>query len=170
MEQAFYIITIVHKSHALLLTDINKGETTMSNYQTYNFGKMSDVDKYTFAPEGTGISIPGKLFLGEHIKMNSMEVSVNKNAPDSGMNFFHRHINNEETYIFIAGKGEMVIDDGKIDVTEGSVVTIQPEAKRSWWNTGDSDLIYIVIQAPVNGLKVGGIDDGELLDGTVPWL
>ena len=141
----------------------------MSNYQTYNFGKMSDTGKYAFAPEGTGINIPGKLFLGEHINMSSIEVSVNNNAPGKGMNFFHRHKNNEETYIFIAGKGEMLIDGEKVDVTEGSVVTIQPEAKRTWWNTGDSDLIYIVIQAPVNGLKTGGVDDGELLEGTVPW-
>lgn len=153
----------------LLKTDVYSRRNTMSNYQTHNFGKMSEVDKYVFAPEGSGINIPGKLFLGEQLDFTSIEVSVNKNAPGTGMNFFHRHKDNEETYIFISGKGEMLIDGDKVAVEEGSVVVVKPDAKRTWWNTGDIDLLYIVVQAPVNGLKSGGVDDGELLDGTVPW-
>lgn len=141
----------------------------MNNYVKHDFGKLSEVDQYTFSPEGLPISIPGKLFLGKKLGLTSMEVSVNKDAPGAGMSFFHRHKDNEETYIFIGGKGEMVIDGDKFTVEEGSVVSVKPDAKRSWWNTGDKDLYYIVIQAPMGKLKAGGIDDGELVDGTVPW-
>ncbi len=141
----------------------------MSNYQTINIGKLEDVSNYTFAPEGTPISIPGKVFLGEQLGLTSMEVSINKNPPGTGMSFFHKHKDNEETYIFLGGTGEMLIDGETVEVKEGSVVTIKPQAKRSWWNTGKDDLYYIVIQAASNSLKAGGIQDGELIEGSVPW-
>ena len=141
----------------------------MSQYQKQNFGKLNELDKYVFAPEGTPLSIPGKLFVGEQLGLTSMEVSINKDAPGSGMPFFHRHHDNEETYIFIGGKGEMIIDGDRFDVEEGSVVSIQPEADRSWRNTGDKDLFYIVVQASRKSLKANGILDGELTDTAVPW-
>jgi len=98
-----------------------------------------------------------------------MEVSLNKDAAGNGMQFYHRHHKNEELYIFISGQGEMSIDDEIIPVQEGSVVSVQPEARRAWWNTGDSELTYIVIQAPVGGLKAATLEDGEILEGAVPW-
>lgn len=76
---------------------------------------------------------------------------------------------NEELYIFISGQGEMSIDDEIIPVQEGSVVSVQPDARRAWWNTGDSEFTYIVIQAPVGRLKAATLEDGEILEGAVPW-
>lgn len=141
----------------------------MSNFQMQDFGKMSNMDQYVFAPEGIPLTIPGKLFLGEKLGLTSMEVSINKDAPGGAMPFFHRHKDNEETYIFISGQGEMIIDNERFDVKEGSVVSIQPEADRTWRNTGDSDLLYIVVQASKKSLKANGIDDGEVTETVVPW-
>ncbi|NOY71809.1 MAG: cupin domain-containing protein [Gammaproteobacteria bacterium] len=142
----------------------------MKNYQQHNFGKLSEISQYTFAPEDTPINIPGKLFLKEKLGLTSMEISINKEAPGTGMNFYHRHKGNEETYIFIGGKGEMIIDEDRFAIGEGSVVSVKPEAKRAWWNTGDKDLYYIVVQAPANGFQGSSVDDGELIEGTVPWV
>ena len=142
----------------------------MSHYQIHNFGKFSDVNQYVFAPEGTPISIPGKHFLKDPLGLTSAEVSVNKDAPGEGMSFFHRHKDNEEIYIFVGGKGEMMIDDDRFAVQEGSVIRVEPEAKRSWWNTGDEDLYYIVIQAPAGGFSGSSVEDGEVLEGAVPWV
>jgi len=113
------------------------------------------------------IQQPG--YMGKYLCRVTMEVSLNKDAAGNGMPFYHRHHNNEELYIFISGQGEMSIDDEIIPVQEGSVVSVQPEARRAWWNTGDSDLTYIVIQAPVGGLKAATLEDGEILEGAVPW-
>ena len=63
----------------------------------------------------------------------------------------------------------MSIDDEIIPVQEGSVVSVQTDARRAWWNTGDSELTYIVIQAPVWRLKAVTLEDGEILEGAVPW-
>jgi len=141
----------------------------MSHYQTQNYGKLNEFDKYIFAPEGTPISIPGKLFIGEQLGLTSMEISINKDVPGTAMPFFHRHNDNEETYIFIGGKGEMVIDGERFDVEEGSIVSVQPEADRSWRNTGDKDLYYIVVQASKKSLKASGLNDGEITETPVPW-
>jgi len=63
----------------------------------------------------------------------------------------------------------MSIDDERFAVKEGTCVSIKPEARRSWWNTGDTDLIYIVMQAPVGGMKTPALVDGVILEGQVPW-
>jgi len=141
----------------------------MSNFQMQNIGKFGGLDQYVFAPQGTPIHIEGKLFLGDLLQLSSMEVSLNKTTAGHGMTFFHRHHDHEEVYIFLSGHGEMVVDDERFDVAEGTVVSIKPEAKRAWWNTGDTDLTYIVLQAPVNGMQSKAIEDGELLEGKVPW-
>ncbi len=141
----------------------------MSNYIKQDFGKMTDISQYVFTPEGAPLSIPGKLFLGEKLGLTSMEVSINKDDPGQGMPFFHKHSDNEEIYIFVAGKGEMAIDGKRFPVEEGSVVKVLPNADRSWWNTGDSELLYIVVQASMNSLKASGIADGEITETAVPW-
>jgi mannose-6-phosphate isomerase-like protein (cupin superfamily) len=141
----------------------------MKNFQSKNYGALQNLNQYVFAREGTPINIEGKLFLGAELGLSSMEVSLNKDAAGNGMPFYHRHNRNEELYIFISGQGEMSIDDEIIPVQEGSVVSVQPEAKRAWWNTGDSDLTYIVIQAPVGALQGATLEDGEILEGAVPW-
>ena len=66
----------------------------------------------------------------------------------------------------------MMIDEVRftVTVTEGSVVKVDPDAKRSWWNTGDEDLYYVVIQAPANGLKAAGVDDTIFNEEKVPWI
>ena len=140
----------------------------MKNYQKQDIGKLSELGQYVIALEGLP-EIEGKLFLGERVGLTAMEVSLNKDSPGNGVNFFHRHRNNEELYIFLKGKGEMLIDDERFDVEEGSVVRVQPEAKRAWWNTGAEDLYYIVIQAPSGGLKAPPLEDAEIVSGAVPW-
>ena len=141
----------------------------MKNYQTHNIGKFSDLSEYVFAPDALPIRLEGKVFLRDLIGLTSMEVSINQDKPGTGIDFFHRHRNNEELYIFIGGKGEMMIDDERFAVEEGTVVRVPPEAKRAWWNTGDDDLYYVVVQAQKDGLITPAAEDGEILEETVPW-
>ncbi len=142
----------------------------MSNYSKVDTGKLNDLDQYKFAPEGLPVPLIGKLFLGNLVNLTSMEVSLSKDAPDTGMSFFHSHKNNEELYIFLKGTGEMMIDRDRFTVTEGSVVKVDSNAKRAWWNTGNEDLYYVVIQAPTNGLKTAGLNDAELGKEKIPWI
>lgn len=141
----------------------------MKQYEKQDIGKLRDLNQHVFAPEGSGIRLEGKAFLKDVLGLTSIEVSVNKDEPGTGMPFVHRHKKNEETYIFIGGEGEMMIDGERFSVVEGSVVRIQPEARRAWRNTGDKALYYIVVQAPENGLETGTANDAELVEDKVPW-
>lgn len=142
----------------------------MSNYSAANIGKLVDLEQHVFAPEGVPIKLLGKAFLGELIDLTSMEVSVNKDAPNTGVDFYHSHKINEEVYVFISGNGEMVVDDDRFPIEEGSVVRIAKGVKRAWWNTGKDDLYYVVIQAPTDGLEASKLNDAELIDEKVPWV
>ena len=142
----------------------------MSHYSTANIGKLGELEQHVFAPEGAPIRLVGKAFLGELIGLTGMEVSLNKDAPNTGVDFFHSHKNNEEVYIFIGGAGEMVVGDDRFPVEEGSVVRVATGVKRAWWNTGQDDLYYVVIQAPTDGLKTSKLNDAELVDEKVPWV
>ena len=141
----------------------------MTNYKTKEIGELHGLSQYVFAPEGAGIRLEGKIFLADLLGITSMEISLNKNAAGTGMEFFHKHTNHEEIYLFLAGEGEMNIDGETVLVREGTIVNLKPEAVRSWWNTGKTDLIYIVMQAPINGMKATALEDGQILDGKVPW-
>jgi len=141
----------------------------MKNFKMHDVGNFSDLNQYVFAPEGTPLRIEGKVFLGDLLGLSSMEVSLNKTVPGTGMNFIHSHKEHEEVYIFISGQGEMLIDGETIKIKEGTVVSMTTKAKRTWWNTGNTDLIYIVLQAPAGGMKSPGITDGELHEGSIPW-
>ena len=142
----------------------------MNNYSTTDIGKLEKLDQHVFAPEGVPIHLIGKVFLGELIGLTSMEVSLNKDAPNTGVDFYHSHKNNEEVYVFIGGTGEMVVGDDRFPVGEGSVVRVATGVKRAWWNTGKDDLFYVVIQAPENGLKTSKLNDAELIESKVPWV
>ena len=142
----------------------------MKQYNKQDLGKLRDLNQHVFAPEGLPIRIEGKAFLKSLLGLTSVEVSINRDAPGTGTTFVHRHRRNEETYIFLGGEGEMMIDGERFEVSEGTVVRVQPEARRAWWNTGNEALYYVVIQAPSGGLDAGTHNDGELVDEKVPWV
>ncbi len=142
----------------------------MEYFKKYEVGKLQDLNEHVFAPEGVPIRLEGKVFLKALLGLTSVEVSLNKDEPGTGMHFFHRHIRNEETYIFIGGEGEMMIDNERFKIKEGTVVRVLPNALRAWWNTGKEALYYVVIQAPADALEAGTHSDGELVEGKVPWV
>lgn len=141
----------------------------MQNYNHENIGELINLDQYVFDPANSPLRLESKLFLKEQMGLTGMEVSLNKDAPGTGMNFFHRHNQNEELYVFIGGEGEMQIDGDRFAVSEGSVVRVEPEASRSWWNTGDQDLYYVVIQARKGTMDTSTGEDGGVVEGEVPW-
>ncbi len=142
----------------------------MNAYTKATLGKLSDLDSHIFAPKDTPIHLVGKVFLGDLLGLTSMEVSLNKDAPNTGIDFFHSHKNNEELYIFIGGRGEMMVENDRFAVEEGSVVKVATGAKRAWWNTGSENLYYVVVQAQTGGLKSSKLDDAEIIEEKVPWV
>jgi len=98
-----------------------------------------------------------------------MEVSLGKLAPGTGVPYSHRHVENEELYLFIKGSGQFLIDGEVIDVQEGSCIRVAPDGVRAWRNNSTEDLYYIVIQAKNNSLGAHTLEDGKIVDPKAKW-
>jgi len=116
-----------------------------------------------------GVDLPGKLFLKDLLGLTGCEISINSMMPGESMPFYHRHHHNEEVYIFIKGQGQVQIDGKILDVKEGSIVRIGPEAERLWRNNSDEQLAYIVLQVKENSLGQYGVDDASVPEKAVSW-
>lgn len=114
--------------------------------------------------------ISGKRFLRQPMHLTGAEISLNSLPPGAAVPFLHRHRNNEEIYVFLGGRGEFQVDDAVFPVSEGSVVRVAPAGGRSWRNTGETPLPYLVIQVVAGSYAgPGAVDDGERLPGSPAW-
>ncbi len=138
-----------------------------TNFTAYESGSLNEWPEYSV--ELPGLTIPGKLFLKDALGFTSCEISVNSMAPGAGMPIYHQHQQNEEIYIFIQGKGEVQVDNEIIKVQEGTIVRIAPNGERTWRNTSNEPLRYIVIQARENSLNQYGLEDATVPEKEVIW-
>lgn len=61
----------------------------------------------------------------------------------------HPQEGNEELYYIVKGKGEMTVDDETAEMTPGDVCLTKTGSKHSFKNTGDEEVMIIVIEATV---------------------
>lgn len=125
-----------------------------ANFTAINFGKLSEVLE----------KAKGKIFLKEATKSTGTEISISVLPPKGEFPFFHAHKQNEETYIFISGKGKFQVDDVSFDISEGSVVRVATAGSRNLINTSDEEMVYIVVQSKENSLQQYTMDDGALVE------
>ena len=57
----------------------------------------------------------------------------------------HNHRGQEEVYLFVKGKGEMLIDDNRFPVEEGDVVCIEDGEFHRVYNTGHLGLYFVCV-------------------------
>ncbi len=75
-------------------------------------------------------------------------------VPVGGDIGIHTHSDdNEEVYIIVSGKGEMVLDGRKLTVGPGHVVVNRPGGSHGLKNTGSTDLRLVVIEVPVSASR-----------------
>ncbi|WP_328803950.1 cupin domain-containing protein [Paenibacillus glycinis] len=139
-------------------------ELKQANYTVNHAGAFSDFGNVT---EG---KLKGKIFLKAALSLTSMEVSLNNLPPGGEVPFYHKHLENEELYIFLKGQGRIQVDGEELDVFEGSSVRIARDGTRALRNTSASeDLHFIVVQAKENSLAQWAETDGVILEQPVAW-
>ena len=139
-----------------------------ANYSIGHAGEWTKLRRHIFNHPLIG-KVPGKLFLKDALRLSGMEVSLGVLPAGHGTPFLHAHRQNEELYIFVQGRGQIVVDGEVIDVAEGSVVRIAPAGARAWRNNSAEDLYYIVVQAKAGTLANGTITDGVEVPGSPGW-
>ncbi len=63
----------------------------------------------------------------------------------------------------------MLVDHEVIDVCEGSIVRISPQGLRTWRNTSDEPLVYVVVQVRENSLRQHTFEDGIPNTDPINW-
>lgn len=114
------------------------------NVTAIDFGKLSNLSEYVLelSPD---MKIPGKVFGGALVGATGGEFSFQSFAPGTETGFLHTHKNHEELYFFLRGNGEFQVDNQIFPVTEGSVVRVAPNGKRSIRNNGTEPLVMLCV-------------------------
>ncbi len=138
-----------------------------TNYAQVETGPASAWPNYKVTlPDG---ELSGKLFLKDQLGLTGCEISFNAMEPGAEMPFSHSHQKNEEVYIIIGGKGQLQVDGDILDVQEGSIVRIAPQAERAWRNNSDQLLTYIILQVQQGSLQQYSFGDGVLAEQPPVW-
>ena len=141
----------------------------MSHFTRFEAGPAADWPTWEYAHPAFARPTRGKLFLRERVGLTGMEVSLNSLRPGAAVPFLHTHLEHEELYLFLSGSGEFVVDGERFPVAAGSVVKVAPAGARSWRNTGDTPLTFVVIQAKADTVTCDTIQDGQVVQNAVPW-
>lgn len=139
-----------------------------NNYQVKQYGDLQAWAALSMMHPKLG-KVPGKQFLRSELGLTSLEVSLNSIGPGKGVPFLHAHRQNEELYLFLSGKGQMLLDGEVVEIRAGSAVRVSPPVMRSWRNTGDEPLVCICIQAREGTLAQVTEKDGFLSEAAPAW-
>lgn len=139
-----------------------------ANYTAATVGKFDELEQHVYS-HPTGIEIPGKVFIGKALQCSGTEVSFQTLPPSTGIEFLHTHQTNEELYLIIKGNGEYQVDNQRFPISEGSLIRVAPQGKRSWRNTGDKPMVIMCIQSLTGSLRQSGVADGVIVSEPVQW-
>lgn len=138
------------------------------NFTAVNVGKLNELGDYVL-PLGPDIKIPGKVFCGNSLHTTGSELSYQLFQPGTETGFLHTHKTHEELYFFLSGTGEFQVDGKVFPITEGSIVRVAPQGKRSVRNNGTQPLVMLCIQSKVNSFTTEDAADGVILQEPVKW-
>lgn len=139
-----------------------------TNFTAVSTGTLEHLNEYNLVL-GPEVEIPGKVFAGADLKMTGAEVSLQVFEPNSGVAFLHTHKTHEELYLFVKGKGEFQVDGTIFAISEGDLIRVAPEGKRSVRNNGDEPLIMVCVQYKANSFDAHDATDGIILNEPVVW-
>lgn len=138
------------------------------NFSAVNVGKLDELGDYLLEL-GPDVKIPGKVFGGVAVGATGGEFSFQIFRSGTETGFLHTHKKHEELYFFLKGKGEFQVDGQIFPVSEGSIVRVAPDGKRSVRNNGEEPLIMLCVQYRGDTFTAEDAADGNILDTPVKW-
>ncbi len=139
------------------------------NFTGFHAGPMGEWARFCLEPPDVPRPARGKLFLQRLLGSAGLEVSLNAVPPGTGIPFLHRHLQNDEVYVVVGGRGQFLVDGETIDVAEGSVLCLRPPAARAWRNNSEAPLYFLCIQYRADSTIPGGTQDGQRVEGQPVW-
>ncbi|MDR3060408.1 MAG: cupin domain-containing protein [Prevotella sp.] len=140
-----------------------------NNYTAANIGNLSKLMDYSMIHPKNKKEVFGKVFLKDATGATGTEISFQELPPQTDLSYFHIHNENEETYIVLKGSGDFQVDEDCFPITEGSVIRVAPQGKRSLRNSSDEPMVYMVIQSKKDSLNQYSSEDGERVEYKAKW-
>ena len=143
---------------------------TGKNYAAVSVGKMNEIIEHEL-PMGPGVTIKGKVFVGQAVDATGSELSFQTLVPGQDSGFLHTHKTHEELYIILRGEGQYQVDGEIFPVSEGTIVRVSPKGKRALKNTGSENLTMLCIQYKANVFTEADspMTDGVILQDELKW-
>ena len=138
------------------------------NFNAISVGKLNELGDYVLEL-GPDVKIPGKVFGGAAINATGAEFSFQMFQPGTETGFLHTHKQHEELYFFLSGNGEFQVDGNVFPVSEGSVVRVSPNGRRSVRNNGTTPLVMLCVQYRGATFTADDAADGNILAEPVKW-
>ena len=146
---------------------MNDNNTT-SDYSKLELGEFSNLTENVFQPS-PDFKLEGKKFVKNELGLTSSEISFNTMQANTAIPFLHKHKENEEIYIAIKGKGQLILNDNYVDMEEGTIVRVATDTERAIRNNSDALFSFIVIQAKENSLEGSTVSDGYGIEKKPNW-
>jgi len=139
----------------------------MTDYEVLDIG---DLDRWRSHHGGFDVarSRDGRRIVDHELAMQYIGLSANALEPGEQAGYWHAHARIEELYVFLAGRGQMGLDDDVIDVGPGTVVRVGQNVWRTWRAHPDSDgqLRWLCIRA--GGEQLPRVPDDSQRDSERP--
>ena len=109
------------------------------------------------------------------LNLHSVSLGLIKLPPSEGYTFTHHHLKQEEIYIVVEGKGQMLLNGELIDIERGDIVRVSPPTKRALKADSEAFLFVICTGGVTEGYPQSSnarylIDDGVPdYDNIPPW-
>ena len=100
----------------------------------------------------------------KHLDSRDLGVSLWRYAPGFTADSGHRHREQEEAYVVVAGSGRILVDDEVLELSQWDVVRVAPEVVRAF-SAGPEGLEIVAVGGPK---PEGG--DGEQTEVSWPVL
>lgn len=142
----------------------------MSDYEVTQIG-APDEWRANFGGFDERRSRDGRRVVDHELTMQYIGMTANAFVPGEEAGYWHAHTHVEELYVFLAGRGQMGLDDDVVDVAAGTVVRVGQGVWRTWRALPESpeELRWLCIRAGGEQLPHLPDDSSRAPDRPMPW-
>lgn len=112
----------------------------------------------------------GRTTLHGTLNLTGAEISINNLPAGVSVPFVHAHKENEEVYVILSGKGVIYLNGDEIEISEGSVLKVDPGVARCIKAADGGSLSFICIQSKANSLTQYTETDGYPVEVKPSWF
>jgi len=142
----------------------------MGDYEVVNIGGLDQWRAFHGGFDAAR-SRDGRRVVDHELTMQYIGMTANALEPGEEAGYWHAHARIEELYVFLAGTGQMGLDDDVVEVGPGTVVRVGQGVWRTWRARPDSDgqLRWLCIRSGGEPLPKLPDDSKRDPDRPAPW-